>query len=194
LIFVAALGWVAAQVVRSPNYTNAYVAVEQPIPFSHQSHVGQRGFDCRYCHTSAEEGPFAGMPATKTCMNCHSQLWVGSEMLAPVRESYASGKSIEWQRVHRVPDFTKFDHSIHVNKGIGCASCHGRVDQMPLTWQVNTLHMNWCLDCHRAPEKHIRPREEVYNMAWEPPADFDPQKYIREYDVKNKTSCSTCHR
>lgn len=194
LFIVAALAWIGAQVVRSPHVTNAFVAVEQPVPFSHQHHVGQLGIDCRYCHTAVEEAATAGMPSTKTCMNCHSQIWVGSSMLAPIRESYASGRSIEWQRVHRLPDFAMFNHSIHIAKGIGCVSCHGRVDQMPLTWQVKTLHMDWCLDCHRHPEKFIGPREQVFNLAWERGPDFDPQRLLEEYGVQSKTSCSTCHR
>jgi hypothetical protein len=194
VFFLAGLGWVTAKFIRSPYYTNAFTAVEQPVPFSHRHHVGDLKIDCRYCHTSVEESAFAGMPPTKTCMNCHSQIWVGSPLLAPVRESYRTGRSLEWNRVHWVPDYVKFNHSIHVKKGIGCYSCHGRVDEMPLTWQVHTLQMDWCLDCHRNPEKHVRPREEVFNLAWEPPDDFDPQEYIDKYKVKSKTSCSVCHR
>ncbi len=194
VFFLALLGWAGAKWVRSPYYTNAFVAVEQPVPFSHQHHVGDLKIDCRYCHSSVEDTAFGGMPTTKTCMNCHSQIWVGSDMLAPVRESYATGRPIAWNRVHRLPDFTKFNHSIHVQKGIGCASCHGRVDRMPLTWQVHTLHMDWCLDCHRNPEQHVRPREEVFNLAWEPPPDHDPHEYMRRYNVRKLTSCSVCHR
>src|SRR5262249_11094443 len=124
------------------------------------------GIDCRYCHTSVEDSSFAGLPPTKTCMNCHSQIWVGSEILQPVRESYRTDRSIPWQRVHHLPDFVYFDHSIHVHKGIGCVSCHGRVDQMPLTMQAESLLMRWCLECHREPERFVRPRREVFNMTW----------------------------
>jgi len=195
LFFLVALGWVGARTVRSPYFTGAFTALEQPVPFSHQHHVGRLGIDCRYCHTAVEESAFAGMPTSKTCMNCHSQIWVGSSMLAPVRESYREGgPPLEWNRVHQLPDFVFFNHRIHIHKGIGCVSCHGRVDQMPLTWQVHTLHMDWCLDCHRNPEEHVRPREQVFNLAWEPPADFDPQRYMKAYRIQSKTSCSVCHR
>ena len=132
---------------------------EQPIPFSHAHHVGGLGIDCRYCHTSVETSSFAGIPPTKTCMNCHSQIWSTSPTLEPVRESFRTGVSIQWTRVNDLPDYVYFNHSIHVNKGIGCESCHGRVDRMPLTWQENSLQMDWCLDCHRDPGKHIRPRD-----------------------------------
>ncbi len=196
LFFLAALGWVVAKTIRSPYSTNAFVAVEQPVPFSHQHHVGKLGIDCRYCHTSVENSSFAGMPSTKICMNCHSQIWVGSEMLEPVRQSYRLNRSIEWNRVHRLPDFAYFDHSIHVKKGIGCVSCHGRVDEMPLTWKVHSLHMDWCLDCHRRPERHVRPRDQVFNMAYEPPEDQLSlgAKLVEQYQIKSKTSCSYCHR
>jgi len=196
IFFLAALGWIGAKTVRAPYYTNAFVAVEQPVPFSHRHHVGGLGIDCRYCHTSVEETAFAGMPTTKTCMNCHSQIWVGSAMLAPIRESYATGRSVEWNRVHQLPDFTYFNHSIHIKKGVGCVSCHGRVDEMPLTWQVHTLHMDWCLDCHRNPEQHVRPRDQVFNLAFEQPGDQAEQgrQLVEAYGIRTKTSCSVCHR
>src|SRR3954447_7088262 len=132
----------------SPYVTQERVARVQPVEFSHAHHVGQLGIDCRYCHTSVETSAFAGIPPTKTCMNCHQQIWVGSPMLEPVRESYRTGKSIPWERVHNLPGFVYFDHSIHVAKGVGCVSCHGRIDEMPLTYQENTLLMEWCLKCH----------------------------------------------
>lgn len=196
LFILAGLGWITAKVVRSPYATNAHVAVEQPVPFSHQHHVGDLGIDCRYCHTSVEDSSSAGIPSTKTCMNCHSQIWVGSDMLKPVRESYASGKSIEWTRVHNLADFVYFNHSIHVKKGIGCASCHGRVDEMPLTWKVHSLHMDWCLECHREPEKFVRPRDKVFDMTWTPPDDQIEQgkKLVEEYGIQSKVYCSACHR
>jgi hypothetical protein len=196
LFFLVFIGWVGAKVVRSPYSTNAFVAVEQPVPFSHKHHVGELGIDCRYCHTSVETAAFAGMPATKTCMNCHSQIWVGSDMLAPVRESYRDGQPLPWVRVHNLPDFAYFNHSIHVNKGIGCASCHGRVDEMNLTWQVHTLHMEWCLDCHRNPEKHVREKKDVFNLSLDPLPDREARgpELVKEYGIQSKTSCSTCHR
>ncbi len=179
----------------SPYATGAKAAIEQPVPFSHAHHVGRLGIDCRYCHTTVEESPFAGMPPTKTCMNCHSQIWVGSDMLAPVRKSYRTGQPIQWERVHNLPDFVYFDHSIHIHKGIGCVSCHGRVDRMPLMWQEKPLTMLWCLDCHDHPERYVRPRDKVFDMQWEPEdqAESGP-RLVKEYQVKSKTSCSTCHR
>jgi hypothetical protein len=196
VFIVAGLGWVLAIYARSSYATGAHVAYDQPLPFSHKHHVGDLGIDCRYCHTAVEESSFAGMPPTKTCMNCHQQIWFGSEMLEPVRASYASGKSLEWTRLHNLPEFAYFDHSIHVKKGVGCATCHGRVDEMPLTFQENSLLMEWCLECHRAPERFVRPREEVFNMKWQPPPDQEEQgrRLMDRYNIHKLTSCSTCHR
>jgi Cytochrome c7 and related cytochrome c len=197
--FLAFLVWACLAFTRSSYGTGERVVIVQPIPFSHEHHVGILGIDCRYCHTSVENSSFAGMPATKTCMNCHSQIWVGSDMLKPVRDSYASGRPIRWGRVNNLPGFVYFDHSIHIHKGVGCVSCHGRVDQMPLTYQAQSLLMEWCLDCHRHPEQHVRPREEVFNLAWEPAggqAELGPA-LVKQYGIKNEyqlTSCSVCHR
>jgi hypothetical protein len=148
-----------------------------------------------------EKSAFAGIPSTEICMNCHSQMWTKSPMLEPVRSSYTSGQSIPWNRVHNLPGFTYFNHSIHVNKGIGCSSCHGRVDQMPLMRQVHTLYMEWCLDCHRQPEQHLRPPDQIFNMAWEPPDNQTEQgnQLVAHYEIDRHTlarltSCSTCHR
>lgn len=199
-VLVLALGtWASVVYVASSYGTNAGNADVQPVPFSHQHHVGILGIDCRYCHTSVEYSSFAGMPPTKTCMNCHSQIWVGSEMLEPVRESYRSNKSIEWVRVYNTPGFVYFDHSIHVQKGIGCTSCHGRIDQMPFTVQVPTLLMKWCLDCHRDPASHVRPREKVFDVNYEPPANQAElgQRLVKEYHIRTAhelTSCTVCHR
>jgi hypothetical protein len=191
--------WACLTYTRSSYGTGMGIEVVQPIAFSHQHHVGLLGIDCRYCHTSVEHSSFAGIPPTKTCMNCHSQIWTQSEMLAPVRDSYRTGKPLDWKRVYNTPDFVYFDHSIHVQKGVGCASCHGRVDEMPFTYQVPTLLMEWCLDCHRHPELHLRPRAEVFNMKYEPPADqLDlGRKLLQEYDIQSPrvlTSCTVCHR
>jgi len=199
LLVLGVLSWALYVFFRSPYVTAADVVRLQDVPFSHQHHVGVLGFDCRYCHTSVEHSSFAGIPPTKTCMNCHSQIWVGSTMLEPVRESYRSGQPLRWQRVHNLPQFAYFDHSIHVNKGIGCATCHGRVDRMPLMRQAASLLMEWCLECHREPQRYVRPREEVFNMAWEPPGDqlAMGQNLVEQYqirDVRTLTSCSTCHR
>src|SRR5439155_26051397 len=152
----------------------------------------------RYCHTTVETSAFAGIPPTQTCMNCHSQLWLDSPTLEPVRASWRSDRSLAWTRVHDLPDFVYFDHSIHVSKGIGCATCHGRVDLMPLTWREHTLHMEWCIDCHRHPERHVRPRADVFRMDWQPPADQETlgRRLVAEYGIQGSarlTSCSTCH-
>jgi hypothetical protein len=176
--------------------TEVGVARSQPVQFSHKHHVSDDGIDCRYCHTSVEESSFAGIPSTKICMNCHTQIWAESPILAPVRESFRTGKSLEWTRVHSLPGFVYFDHSIHVHKGVGCVTCHGRVDQMPLMWRENTLYMEWCLECHRNPERFVRPREQVFNMGWQPPVDQITvgQKLVQEYKIESLTSCSVCHR
>ncbi len=181
---------------RSPYVTGVNIPPEQPVPFSHKHHVTQIGLDCRYCHTSVEKAAYAGIPATETCMSCHTQIWADAPMLEPVRESWRSGRSLEWTRVHDLPEYVYFDHSIHLNKGMSCAVCHGRVDQMPLVWKVNTLHMSWCLDCHRQPEKYIRPKEEVFNMAYEPTEDqmVLGARLVEEYKVRKLTDCSYCHR
>jgi hypothetical protein len=201
ILFLAALGWLASKLTRSAYATGVDVAVDQPVPFSHQHHVGGLGIDCRYCHTSVEDSSFAGIPPIKTCMNCHSQIWAKSPTLRPVRDSYRTGESIRWNRVHNLADFVYFNHSIHVHKGIGCSTCHGRVDRMPLTWKANTLHMEWCLDCHRHPENHVRPRAEIFNMEWLPPDDQVERgwKLLAGYKIDRKTiarltDCSTCHR
>ncbi len=195
LFLLIGAGWVVGRIVRSPYVTGVDVAIEQPVQFSHAHHVGRLGIDCRYCHTSVETSGFAGMPSTKTCMNCHSQVWSGSEALFPIRESLRSGRPLQWNRVYDLPDFTYFDHSIHVVKGIGCVTCHGRIDQMPLTVKANALHMEWCLDCHRDPAKYVRPRDEVFNLAYEPPRDREfGRRLVEEYRIRRLTSCSTCHR
>jgi hypothetical protein len=188
--------WLGREVNRSPYVTQANTAREQPVQFSHAHHVGGIGIDCRYCHTSAETAAMAGIPPTKTCMNCHSQIWSDSPMLEPVRSSFRTGASLQWTRVHDLPDFVYFDHSAHVNKGVGCSTCHGRVDQMPLMWQEASLYMEWCLDCHRQPEKYVRPQEEVFNPAWQAPPDQVERgrKLVAQYGIRPRTSCSACHR
>jgi NAD-dependent SIR2 family protein deacetylase len=170
----------------------------QPVPFSHKHHVSGLGIDCRYCHTAVEQSAFAGIPSTSTCMNCHSQIWTNSPMLEPVRESYRTGQPLRWTRVHNLAEFAYFNHSIHVNKGVGCATCHGPVDQMPLIAQQESLLMEWCLDCHRNPEQYLRPREEVFNMSWTAPANQSELglELVRKYNVRTEqlTDCSVCHR
>lgn len=186
------LGW-------SPYVTQEKLARIQPVEFSHAHHVGQLGIDCRYCHTSVETSPFAGLPATKICMNCHQEIWIGAASLEPVRASYRTGMPIAWERIHNLAEFAYFDHSIHVNKGVGCVECHGRVDEMPFTYQDKSLLMGWCLDCHRNPKPHLRPREAVFSMTWQPgenPQALADQLYD-QYHIRSTeqlTSCSTCHR
>ena len=212
IFIVAVLLWASIQFQRSPYVTYAEVARPQPAPFSHQHHVAGLGIDCRYCHTSVETSSFAGIPPTKTCMNCHSQIWTGAPMLEPVRESFRIGKSLVWNRVNDLPDFVYFNHSIHINKGVGCNTCHGPVDRMPLMYNFASLQMEWCLDCHRAPEKYLRPREQVFNMRYEQPSSGKPivvdgKSYteqlslgtdlVHKYNLRTVadiTSCSTCHR
>ncbi len=196
VFLIAGIGWAVSAFLTSPYASGVGLAVQQPVPFSHKHHVSDVGLDCRYCHSSVERSSFAGIPPTKTCMNCHAQLFTDAPMLEPVRASYRTGKPIPWARVHTLADFVYFDHSIHVKQGIGCSACHGRVDQMALTWRVNTLFMEWCLECHRHPERFVRPRSEVFNMAWEPPADQAAvgAKLVAEYKIQAPTSCSTCHR
>jgi hypothetical protein len=180
---------------RSDYMTQVGVARAQPVPFSHRHHVDELGLDCRYCHASVERSSYAGIPPTQTCMNCHAEIWKDSETLAPVRASMATDRSLEWVKVHDLPDFVYFDHSIHVAKGIGCASCHGRVDHMNLTWQANSLQMEWCLSCHRSPEEFVRPRSEVFNMAWESPNQTElGAKLVAEYGIESREDCTVCHR
>ncbi len=193
---IAAAAYGLALINRSAYVTNAGVARQQPIQFSHRHHAGELGIDCRYCHTSVETSSSAGFPPTQTCMNCHSQIWTDSPFLEPVRASYRTNGSMRWIRVHDLPDFVYFDHSIHVNKGVGCATCHGRVDRMNLTWQEASLQMEWCVGCHRHPERYLRPREEIFSMTWQPPGNQLElgRKLLKAYDVHTRTDCSTCHR
>jgi hypothetical protein len=196
LLFLGALAWIVARIQRSDYVTEVNVARDQPVQFSHKHHVSDAGIDCRYCHTTVETSAFAGIPPTETCMTCHSQIWADSPMLEPVRSSFRTDRSIEWNRVHDLPEFTFFNHSIHVHKGIGCSTCHGRVDQMPLTWRTASLQMEWCLECHREPERFVRPRDKVFSMDWMPPPDQPAQgeRLVREYRIRKLTDCYTCHR
>src|SRR3954447_22380887 len=212
VVLLSGLGAIMSEVQRSAHVTRQDEARVQNPPFSHQHHVGGLGLDCRYCHTSVETSDFAGIPPTKTCMNCHSQIWTNASLLEPVRESYKTGKSLVWTRVNDLPDFAYFNHSIHVNKGVGCNTCHGPVDRMPLMYNHASLQMEWCLDCHRAPEKNLRPRDQVFNMRYEQPSSSKPLEVdgktytdqlslgtdlVKKYKLRSVmdiTSCSTCHR
>lgn len=200
LLFVLlSLGWVVLVLQRSDFVTTAHQFREQPVQFSHQHHAGGIGIDCRYCHTSVEVSASAGIPPTKTCINCHSQIWSTSPYLEPVRASFREDRPLNWVRVHDLPDFVYFNHSIHVKKGMGCETCHGRVDHMPLMLQENSLQMEWCINCHRDPAKYIRPRDQVFTMGYQPAVSQDvlgPQ-LVREYNVagpRHMMSCSVCHR
>jgi hypothetical protein len=168
-LIVIAVGVTLDQLQRSPWVTRQGQRPEQPVPFSHKHHVQGLGLQCQYCHVSVEKSSYAGIPPTKTCMNCHAQIWTNAQLLEPVRNSWATNQSLVWTKVHDLPDYAYFSHEIHVNKGLGCATCHGRVDEMPLMYAQNTLQMEWCLDCHRNPAKNLRPTAQIYNMAWEPP-------------------------
>lgn len=182
-----------AEFNRSSYVTQAQVAREQPVPFSHKHHTTELGIDCRYCHTTVERAAFANVPPTQICMNCHSQIWTEAPVLEPVRASWRSGESLEWTRVHDLPDFVFFNHSIHVAKGVGCTTCHGDVGSMNLTWQDATLHMEWCLDCHRNPGPNLRPREEIFSLDWTPDPELG-EKLVEEYNVNPRVDCTTCHR
>jgi hypothetical protein len=202
----------------SPQTTAVGYAPEQPVPYSHALHAGQLGLDCRYCHTTVENAAFAAIPPTQVCMNCHTAIHSASPRLAPIRESWATGKSVNWVKIHDLPDYAFFNHAAHVSHGVGCVSCHGRIDQMDVVQQVAPLSMGWCLDCHREPEKNLRPKEQVTNMGWKPtdhplakaqnldgakPADVAKAQeivgnhYKQEYKIHDPaymTSCFTCHR
>jgi hypothetical protein len=199
ICLVGFVAWAGYTIDRGSYETRQNESRDQPVPFSHAHHVGALGIDCRYCHTSVEDSSFANIPPTKTCINCHSQIWNTSPTLEPVRASFRTGDSLQWTRVHDLPDFVYFNHSIHVNKGVGCESCHGRVDKMPLMLQANSLEMSWCLDCHRNPQKVLRPRSEITTMGYVAAGDQEEigTQLMHEYntpDVRVLTSCSTCHR
>lgn len=198
LVLVGSILGIVLNINRIYFVNQVNVAIDQPVPFSHKHHVTGMGIDCRYCHTTVEESAFAGVPPTETCMTCHSQIWTEAPILEPVRASFRDGIPIEWNRVHDLPDFTYFNHSIHVNQGIGCQSCHGPVDQMPLMWKAESLNMEWCLDCHRDPAQYIRPRDQVFNMNYQYPADQESlgAQLVAEYGVQTSqlTNCSICHR
>ena len=215
-LIVIALGVTLDQLQRSPWVTRQGQRADQPVPFSHKHHVTGLGIQCQYCHTTVERSSYAGIPPTKTCMNCHAQIWTNAAMLEPIRFSFSSGESLKWTRVHDLPDFVYFNHSIHISKGVGCYSCHGQVDEMPLMYQENTLQMEWCLNCHREPEKFLRPKQEVFNMKYQQPSRENPVEVMiggkkqsftdqlvlgsalrNEYHLRTSqdiTSCSTCHR
>lgn len=186
-----------------PDTTDVGYAPVQPVAFSHAQHAGQLQIDCRYCHSTVQKAGFAALPPTQACMNCHASIKADSPLLQPVRDSYANGTAISWKKVHDLPDYAYFNHAAHVNKGVGCASCHGRIDKMDVVRQESNLSMAWCLECHRAPEKHLRPLDQITNMNWDPFAATGKtqiqlgQELKKQYGIQNTdamTSCSTCHR
>jgi hypothetical protein len=201
LTLVLFAGWLVFTLMRSSWATKQHEFVEQPVQFSHLHHVGGMGLDCRYCHTSVEKSSFAGIPPTKTCMNCHSQIWTNAQILEPVRASFRTDTPLNWNRVYDLPNFVYFNHQIHIKQGVGCNVCHGPVDKMPLMYQATSMLMEFCLDCHRAPEKYIRPRSEVFNMNYQVAAGTTQlelgKKLKQDYkiaDATHMTSCSVCHR
>jgi hypothetical protein len=195
-LFVAAGGlYGLVEANRSAYVTQVGVAREQPVQFSHKHHAGELGIDCRYCHTGVERAAVANVPPSQTCLNCHAQIWKDSPFLEPVRRSVATDTALQWIKVHDLPDFVYFNHSVHVAKGVGCVTCHGRVDQMNQIYQTQSLQMEWCLECHRHPERYVRPIDRVFDMTWAPidQATLGP-RLVREQNVHTRTDCSTCHR
>jgi hypothetical protein len=182
--------------VRTPWFLGQRHPVDQPVLFDHRHHAGDDGIDCRYCHSTAETSRYASVPSTDVCIGCHAQIWTGSPLLEPVLESFRNGEPIRWNRVHRLPSFVYFDHSIHARKGVGCVTCHGRVDRMAQVQQEAPLTMSWCLDCHRAPESRLRPRSQIASMDWQPAGDPArlAAELAREYQPRRLTHCSACHR
>ena len=185
-------------VARSDYVTSVDFRPSQPVPFSHRHHAGELGIDCRYCHSSVENGPHAGLPPTKTCMTCHSQIWTNASMLAPVRESLAENKPIVWTRVARLPDYVFFRHDVHIAKGVGCETCHGRIDEMALTYRAKAFTMQFCLDCHRDPAPNLRPADVVTAMGWKPQGDARATgaSIIAHQNIRvgELTHCYVCHR
>ena len=196
VLVVGLIGYVSWQVNQSAYFTYIQQPLPQPVPFRHAHHTTQLGIDCRYCHTSVENSWYAGLPPTHTCMSCHSQLWTNADMLEPVRASYRTGESVLWNRVNALPDFVYFNHSIHISKGIGCTTCHGQLGEMPITWRENTLYMRWCVNCHKHPERYVRPKKDVFNPIYTPPPDQIAmgKKLVKDYEIRSLTSCDTCHR
>ncbi|MCC6731439.1 MAG: cytochrome C [Chthonomonadales bacterium] len=213
------LVYALSTMTRSSYETKVDIPMEQPVPFSHEHHVNELGIDCRYCHTTVEKSSFAGIPPTHTCMSCHSQIWTNSPLLEPVRQSYSTGKPLQWTRVNSVPDFVFFDHSIHTNRGINCNICHGPVQQMQITAKSKTFFMSWCLNCHRNPENYVRPREDVFTLytKFRAPESLTPEeralrlgqdyrrtpeelargrRLLKQYGVDKDqiTDCWICHR
>ncbi len=198
ILLAGLAGFVTVHIARSTYVTGIYNERPQPVQFSHRHHVGDDGIDCRYCHTTVETTASAGMPSTQTCMNCHTQIWNDSPYLEPVRKSYRENVPIQWERVHDLPEYAYFNHSIHVAKGIGCSSCHGDVANMASVQKVNTLQMEWCLACHKDPTSFLRPKSEIFNTAYKDDLTTEEKAELaKKYQIRSRdlmTSCSMCHR
>ena len=179
----------------SPEFTDVGYTPEQPVPYSHVLHVGELAIDCQYCHSNVEVSDHANVPPTQTCMNCHSVVQTESERLEPVRESWATGEPVEWVNVHQLPDYARFSHAVHVKNGVGCETCHGRVDQMEVVKLAEPLSMGWCLECHRQPELYLRPNDEITTMGYTQTEDFVRQNLqrIKNESIQPPTNCSACH-
>ncbi len=194
----ALLGLAGIYYYAAPEFTRVGYAPVQPIPFSHLQHVGQLGLSCLYCHTGVERGPVARVPDTQTCMNCHQTIKADSPLLEPLRVSWSTGDPVHWERVHRLPDYVGFNHAVHVRRGVGCVSCHGKINEMPVVRHEKPLSMGWCLDCHRHPEGFLRPASEVVNFDWQPPQGQSAQEFGRflksQSRIRPPENCAECHR
>jgi formate-dependent nitrite reductase cytochrome c552 subunit len=181
----------------TPKYTRVGYQPTQPVPFSHSIHVKQLGLDCRYCHDGVEKSWYSNVPAADTCMNCHSAVRADDPKLEPVRASYKdANKPVEWVQIHKLPDYVYFNHSVHVNRGVSCVECHGRVDEMDEVRHEKHFSMTFCLDCHRDPNKRLRPLDKITDLAYErskDPTNKD-RNFVKEWHVKTSENCSACHR
>jgi hypothetical protein len=202
IVYLFVVGGIATAAITyyaTPKYSRVGYAPLQPVPYSHKLHVEQLGIDCRFCHSNVDDSSYASVPTAQTCMNCHSQVKKDSPLLAPIRESYETGLPVEWVRIHQAPDYVYFNHAVHVNRGISCVSCHGNIDQMDVVEHAQPLSMAFCLDCHRNPEAHIRPLDQVTNLQWQAPGGEAGQleqgrKFVHDWNVLPPQSCSGCHR
>ncbi len=198
LFLVAGIATAGVTYYMTPSYTRVGYAPVQPVPYSHALHAGQLGIDCRYCHSNVEKSGYANLPTAQTCMNCHNQVKTTSPLLAVVRESYATGKPVPWVQIHKVPDFVYFNHSIHIARGVSCIECHGAINNMEVVQHAKSLSMGFCLNCHRNPEEHLRPRDQVTNLDWKAPSEEAQRtmgaKFVHDWKVNPPQSCSGCHR
>lgn len=198
LILIGGALIVGARNYLTPSYSRIGYAPIQPVAFDHSLHVGQLGMDCRYCHTYVDQSEHSNIPATSTCMNCHSQVKSDDPLLAMVRESYQTGEPIPWVKIHKTPDYVFFNHAVHVNRGISCVECHGQVNEMEVVYQAKSHSMGFCLECHRNPEKHVRPLDKVYDLTWKAESKEAQiemgTKFVHDWKIMPPQSCSGCHR